>query len=337
MQYFLELLEELKRQEIRPFYLFWGPERYLQKEAVRWFRVLLVGEDNPFDFVRLDGEEASGEQVAAAASTPPVLAQWRLVVVDNAPYFAAGRRQADRALLAYLRHPSPTTCLIFCTTAPIDRQRQGLIRLLAEKGKIIEFAYLSSSDLLRWLQKRAREAGKQIAPEAARLLLSVGQDLFLLRQEWEKVLNYAGERKEITSSLVEEVVTPPPEELLFRVTDDLSQRQYLRALSRLRVLAEKEPPGVVLALFLRQLRLLLLAQEILAEGGGEERLAQEGKIPLWVAKKVLGHARCFPRGQAQQLFLQLVELDAAFKSGREDFWLGLERNLWQAWLMAGAG
>ncbi|ACX52672.1 DNA polymerase III, delta subunit [Ammonifex degensii KC4] len=336
MQYFLELLEELKRREIRPLYLFWGPERYLQKEAVRWFRTLLVGEDNPFDFARLDGEETSGEQVAAAASTSPVLAQWRLVVVDNAPYFAAGKKQADRALLDYLRHPSPTTCLIFCTTAPIDRQKPAC-RLLAEKGKIVEFTYLSPSDLLRWLQKRAREAGKQITPEAARLLLSVGQDLSLLRQEWEKVLNYAGEQKEITPSSVEEVVTPPPEELLFRVTDDLSQRQYLRALGRLRMLAEKEPPGVVLALFLRQLRLLLLAQEILAEGGGEEKLAQEGKIPLWVAKKILGHARRFPREQAQELYLQLVELDAAFKSGRGDFWLGLERSLWQAWLLAGAG
>ncbi|MGO0122008.1 DNA polymerase III subunit delta [Desulfothermobacter acidiphilus] len=330
MQFFITLLEELKRGQVYPLYLFWGPERYLQQEAVHRFRSILVGEDNPFDFIDYDAETTTVEQVVTAASTLPVLATRRLVVVRNAPYFAS-KRAPQRALEAYLQEPAPTTCLVFCSEHSPERQ-QPLFRRLVEKGKAVEFSYLAPSDLLRWLHKQARLAGKSLSPEAGQLLLAAGPGLTSLRQEWEKVLNYAGECREITPALVEEVLTPPPEEVLFRVTEEVGQGHYLRALNRLRLLAEQEPPGVVLTLFLRQLRLVLVAQELLAMGKGEKELAQLGRIPLWVAKKILSHSRRFPPRQAQQLFCQLIELDAAFKSGREDFWLGLERSLWALWL-----
>uniref|UniRef100_UPI002FDF3794 DNA polymerase III subunit delta n=1 Tax=Thermodesulfitimonas autotrophica TaxID=1894989 RepID=UPI002FDF3794 len=155
MQYFLDLVAAIEKGEILPVYLFYGPEVYLQREAVRRFRAALVGE-NALNCEVVDGEEVPPREVAAMANTLPLFATRRLVVVKNAPYFGAGKE--DPALLAYLRQPNPATCLIFCTSGTVEK-KAATFKLVQKQGKAVEFSYLAPEELKKWFQKKARQAG----------------------------------------------------------------------------------------------------------------------------------------------------------------------------------
>lgn len=326
MQYFLELLAELENGRILPVYLFYGPEVYLQREAVRRFRQAIVGDENSLDYEVLDGEEVSPREVAEIAQTASLFSARRLVVVKNAPYFASGAPKDDPVLLAYLRRPGTATCLVFCTSGAVDRRRE-VWKLVQAHGKAVEFSHLAPADLKKWFQKRARQVGKAIEPAATEALLTTGRDLTLLNNELEKVLAYTGNSRVVTADDVKAVVTPAAEEAVFAAVDAFGERRYPVAIAKLRAVLTREPQGVVLSLLARQLRLIILAQEFLASGIHSDSLAHELGVPPFVAKKVAAQARRFPRKDLAALFWSLLELDAAVKSGRDEFLQGLERRL----------
>lgn len=322
MQYFLDLVAAIEKGEILPVYLFYGPEVYLQREAVRRFRAALVGE-NALNCEVVDGEEVPPREVAAMANTLPLFATRRLVVVKNAPYFGAGKE--DPALLAYLRQPNPATCLIFCTSGTVEK-KAATFKLVQKQGKAVEFSYLAPEELKKWFQKKARQAGKSLEPAAAEMLLAAGRDLTVLYNEIEKVLAYTGDRPVVTAADVQAVLVPTSEETVFAAIDAFGERRYPEALKKIRALLEREAQGVVFSLLARQLRLIMLAQD-LSFSGRQENLAQALNIHPFVARKVAAQARRFPRVELEELFWSLLELDAAVKSGREEFLPGLERRL----------
>lgn len=322
MEYFRSLLAELEQGKIFPIYLFYGPETYLQREAVRRFRESLVGTDL-FNYEVLDGEEVPPHAVAAVANTLPLSGSRRLLVVKNAPYFASGCKE-NPALLAYLRAPNAATCLIFCTAEGVDKRLEAF-KLIAKHGKAVEFTYLAPEDLKKWFYKKARQAGKILDPAAADALLAAGRDLTVLSSELEKVLAYTQDKPVVTLADVKAVIVPTSEETVFAAIDAFGQRRYLEALRKIRVLLEREPQGVIFSLLTRQLRLLLLVQEL--PGASSEDLARELGLHPFVAKKILAQARRFPRAELEALFWALLDLDAATKSGREEFLAGLEQRL----------
>jgi DNA polymerase-3 subunit delta len=326
MEYFKNLLGELEKDRILPLYLFYGPEVYLQREAVKHFRAKLVGEGNSLNFLLLDGEEISAGEVVQTANTLPLFTSFRLVVIKNAPYFGSGRGKEEPALLAYLREPADATCLIFCTAGNVDKRRQAY-KLVEGRGRVVEFTHLNPQDLKRWFQKKARQVGKSLAPPAEDALLAAGRDISLLYNEIEKVLAYAGDKSVITAADVAAVSAPAAEETVFAVMDAFGERRIVDVVSKLRALLEKEPPGRVLSLLARQLKLILIAQDVLVSGKGDKALAAALEVPVFVAKKVALQARRFPRREAEALLWGLLELDLAVKSGNEEFLAGLEKRL----------
>ncbi|MEW6448770.1 MAG: DNA polymerase III subunit delta [Bacillota bacterium] len=325
MRFFLDLLAELEKGEIAPVYLFYGPEVYLQREAVRRFREALVGED-ALNYAALDGEEVSPREVVETADTLPLFSSRRLVVVKNAPYFSSSGPKDDTVFLAYLRRPSVAACLIFCTAGAVDKKREAF-KLVQAHGKAVEFTHLAPADLKKWFQKRARRSGKVLEPAAADALLTAGRDLTVLDNEVEKVLAYTGDNPVITAADVKAVLTPAGEEAVFAAVDAFGERRYPAAIAKLRAVLAREPQGIVLALLARQLRLIILAQDLLASGLPGDSLASELGVPPFVARKVAAQARRFPRRDLAALFWSLLELDAAVKSGRDEFLPGLERRL----------
>lgn len=328
MKYFLELLKELEQGNIAPLYLFYGPEVYLQEKAVERFRQHLLPEEVlAFNYDPCDGEETPEEEIVRRAQVPPFLASRRLVVVRHAPFFGGSQRKASRSspLAAYFAHPSPTACLIFTTSHPVDLKSQ-LAQALLKRGRAVEFTYLNKPDLVRWLQKQARLAGKAFSPEAAALLVErAGPDLLRLSQEFHKLLSYVGAEKEIKEEHVSALTVPLPEESIFRVMDALGEKRYREALAGIRDLlrAGHQAPAV-LAMVARQFRLLLLARELKEKKEPPARIAAQLGVPPFVARKLLAQAENFSRQQAVMALSMLLNADEAVKKGRMDFLAAME-------------
>lgn len=247
MKYYLDLINDLEKGNIAPVYLFYGQESFLHEKAVQRFREkLLMPPAGEFNLDILDGEEVTEGDIVVRAQTPPFMAGWRLVVVRHAPFFTgspgtssnkrtrASSRDTATPLLAYMQKPTPTTCLIFTTTHPVD-QRGRLFKSLKETGRVVEFTYLKTRDLVRWLEKQARLAHKTITPAAAGLLVRrVGPSLFVLSQEMAKLISYTGCRETILEEDIYRLTVPALEENIFNVVDAIGERRIGAALKGIR-------------------------------------------------------------------------------------------------------
>jgi len=341
MDYYIELLNSLKRGVIAPVYLFYGEETYLREQAVARFKeYFFPGRDQDLNFDLIDGEDAGPEDIVARAETLPFFAAKRLVVVKNPSFFKSAKKAGkeeiedgeetagpvkETALLEYFDNPAGATCLIFTTGDPVDK-RKRLFKAVQKNGRAVEFTCLNRSDLSRWLAQRARAAGRKFAPGAAETLLdTVGPSLQKLAAEMEKLVNFTAGQEVITPAEVRKVCPPGLEESIFAVVDAVGNKKAGEALAAIReLLAAKEPPFRLLAMIIRQFRLLLQVKDLLGRGCPAGQIPARLKIHPYVARKTAVQCRNFSRESLLEAFQLLLELDESVKTGRQEFYPALE-------------
>ncbi|ABO51016.1 DNA polymerase III, delta subunit [Desulforamulus reducens MI-1] len=341
MEYYKGLINSLQRGVVSPVYLFYGEEEYLKEKAVEKFKEFLLPQAADFNLDLLDGEEADIDTVISFAENMPFMAERRLVIVKNAPWFSGkGKNEAggedkgsgkDTVLLKYLNNPASTTCLVFVAKEAVDR-RKKTYKEISAKGQVIDFKMLKPSEMITWVNQIVKGTGKTIEPSAARAIVEANGKLGLLnlKNEVNKLISYLGSEQEITSAIVGEVGVINIEQNIFTVVDDAVAGHTSKALNGIReLLSLKEQPTKILALLARQLRIALQAEALLREGSPEREVARKMGIHDFVIKKALTQIR---RGGSQRMKWALQEIatiDAAIKKGQRDFLPAIETMLIQ--------
>ena len=335
MKYFLDLLAALKRGDVAPVYLFYGPEVYLREQALARFREALLDPTTAdFNLDLLDGEKVTPEDIVAAVTTPVVMATRRLVIVKNAVLFKAVKARADghkadvkpgeAALLTYLEQPFPDTCLIFYGDT-VDKRRK-LYKLVAKRGRAVEFSLLKPVELIRWLEQQTRQEHRGIQRQAAEeLVRRCRNSLMLLSNEIEKLINYSAPGETITRAEVDALVPARTEDSIFAVVDAIGERQWAKATGGIRdLLLNREQPHYILAMIARQFRLILLAGQLKKEGCPASELVARLGVHPFVAKKVQEQGRNFTDHQLLKILASLQEVDISIKTSRQEFYPAME-------------
>jgi DNA polymerase-3 subunit delta len=339
MQYYERLINSVKRGVVSPVYLFYGEEVYLREKAVEKFKQGLLPQAADFNMDILDGESADIYDVITMASTPPFMADKRLVVVKNPLWFSASKRKSKKnddaeakdekkldPLIKYLEDPMLTTCLIFNCHEVVDR-RKKLFKQVEKAGQAVNFEILKPKDLAAWLDTQAKKFNKKLEPPAKDLLAtSTTTGLTGLVTEWEKLLTYVGDKPNITVDDAKEVVHQSVEYRIFDVLDAIGACQYAVALKGVReLLANKEPPQIILAMIARQFRLMLQVNEL--RGLPAIEIAKRINEKTYPVQNAMKLANNFNRDQLIKALSNLAQLDADVKTGRQEFYPGLERML----------
>lgn len=333
MKYYLQLLEKLKKGEIAPVNLFYGPEAYLREQAIKRYRDALVAPGMAeFNYSLMDGAEVSEQDVVNAASIPPVFGGKRLVVVRRARFFkpsAAKEKQNQSSILInYINRPVRETCLVLETGDPVDRRRK-IFKELARCGEVVEFSRLNSNDLAKWIFRLAERAGKNISRPGVELLLNrCGRNMYEIYNEMNKLIDFTGQKQSIGEEDVRLVVTDRGEENIFRVVDALGNKRYAEALQIIRhLLRRRESPQAILAMLARQVRLIIQANELSAAGYSFTEITSTMGLPPFVCKKVLSQGKNFNRHELLRLLRGMLLVDEQVKTGRQDFYPALEMLL----------
>lgn len=343
MEYYKGLINSLQRGVISPVYLFCGEEEYLKEKAVEKFKEYLLPQAADFNLDLLDGEETEISTVISLAEDLPFMAERRLIIVKNAPWFSGkgkGKEGAaesggakgtgkDTVLLAYLNNPALTTCLIFMAREAVDR-RKKTYKAIAAQGQVIDFKMLKTTQMIAWVNQVVKASGKRIDASAARALVEANGKLGLLNlaNEIKKVISYLGTEQEITATAVHEVGTINLEQNIFTVIDEAVLGHTSKALNGIReLLSLKEQPPRILALLARQLRIALQANALLRSGCPEREIAGKMGLPDFVVKKALAQVRRGGSLRIKWALEQTANIDADIKKGRRDFLPAIEMML----------
>lgn len=315
-----ELYAQIKEGAVQSLYLFSGPEEFLKRDALEALRrALLPAGLEQLNDATLEG--ASAQDIIDAAETLPLMCERRIVTVRDWPALMSGRARNEEEdvsrMLDWLRDV-PTTCtLVFWMRGEPDG-RKKLTAALKKRGAEVRFDPLADADILRWALSRLKPLGKKISREAAsRLTFTAGRDLTRLSGEIDKLADYVGEREQIEAEDVDAVVSPSPEYSVFEMLDMLFEGDIARAEESLHTLLMGGQTYVgVLALVIRQLRMLSHMALALREGRGTQEVEKALKLHPYAAKRASRQARTLDADQLARLYDQCVEADFQIKSGK---------------------
>ncbi|HSR12247.1 MAG TPA: DNA polymerase III subunit delta [Thermodesulfobacteriota bacterium] len=271
-----ELLAELKKGKLRPFYYFGGPEKWLADEAIRGVEAKAL-DPATRDFNRqvLDGDAADAGEIVASLQSFPVRSPLRLVIVRRADSVI---KKNPAPLLEYLKSPNPLSCAVF--TGEKADQRTKFFQTLGEKGAVVLFYPPYERELPRWVRLRAEHLGVSIADAAIPLLLDrVGSGMLEIQGELEKLAlgKRAGERIEEADvlAMTEDRRTEGP----FGIAPAAARRDVARCLRLLgKNLQQGEAPVFLLSLLARHFRQIRRARDLEARGFSRKEVEAKLKI-----------------------------------------------------------
>lgn len=320
-------------------YLIHGEDEFLRSEAVAARRAELGADESlaAMNTTRFTSAPSLSD-LRGATDAMPFLADRRLVIVDNMSRSLEPRRagaaggDADSvrdpskrlkdhvaAFAAQLKALPETTDVVF--VEPTIKSTGPLLSAVREaRGKIVTATAprIDSRDLVEWIKGRARHHGARLKDDAVAQALSayLGNNLRLLDNELEKLALYA-DGQPITLDDVEALVPQVREAVVFELVDALGTGNPKVALRLLRSLVDeqRESPLYVLAMIVRQFRLMIQVKELAQGGVAPGGIASELKLHPFVAEKLSRQVRGFNLPELRTAFLQLAGLDAGIKHG----------------------
>ncbi len=202
----------------------------------------------------------------------------------------------------------------------------AMLRALSDSCQIHKQAAPNGPALNQWVKQVAAEKGASISPPAINAITEmIGNDLWTLDRELEKLSLYAAER-EITDGDVRALVPYAQEANIFTAVDavmDGKPGEALRLLAQL--MQDGREPLYVIAMIERQLRLIALARDLTDRGVAQPELGRRmGTNSDFVVRKTLGQARRVSQREIAMKYQRLLECDLAIKQGRLDPAVSLE-------------
>lgn len=310
---FEELRREVEGGRVQPLYLFVGEEQYLQgralrllhdtvDEALRVFNVsqLTIGSDNG------SGSKTTAAMVIDAANQMPMMSARRIVVVRE---FDKIKEDEHELVLAYLKHPAPTTTMVFQAVSP-DKRRK-LTAALVKTCAVVTFDLLDEIPAKRWAEARLKQAGCSIEPAALSLLIAlVGTGLTRLVNELDKLAAYA-DGGAITSAAVQELVPRAREHTSWELWDAVNARDRKRALKLMERLLKDSDALPILGSLASLYRRLLTGKELIDGGASQQEITKA--TGQW-SQTFLTRLRRASRAEIVHGLRRIAEVDNAIKN-----------------------
>jgi DNA polymerase III subunit delta len=304
------LLRTLQQGAAGGAFFFFGDEEYLREEAVgRVVSVHLDEATRDFNFDQVRGDETSPEALASMLQTPPMMADWRVVVLRG----AQGLGQKARAVLeSAMAAPPPGLALVVTAAIPSGSQAKFYSNL-KRSARSVEFRALDPLDAPGRLIEHARLAlDRELEPEAARALVAaLGTEMRLLASEMAKLAAFAGERKRLVLADVEAVVGAIPRYDRWQWFDLIGERRFRDAREQLPTLLAGGESGVGLVIGMGA-QLLRIA--LVCAGGSEalERVLRGNQ--RFLVQRIVPQARRWTLAEVDDALADLLRADRLLKS-----------------------
>lgn len=288
-----------------------GDEDYLKERATREIvEAHLDPGTRDFNFDEVRGPDVTTETLSSLIQTPPMMAEWRVVVVRETQAMA-GSSTARGILQDAAASPPPGLALIL--EADTGGSRAKIWKTLEKQATAVKFDRLSGTDLPGWLMAWADARDLELDVAAARALAAaVGPGLAPLVRELEKLREFVGDDAVITRDHVAKVVGAIPRQDRWEWMDLVGERKFERAREGLPILLEtggESGVGLVIGLGNQLLRLALCV------AGGQQAL--EAELPgnqKWLARRIVGQARHWSPDGIEAALHDLERADRLLKS-----------------------
>jgi len=282
------------------------------------------------NLTRLDGRQASDEDIRTAANAIPFLAERRILILTN-PLARLTTNEMQNRFCSFLENLPPTSELVLVL---VDHQsfkqgekkwetfneRHWLIKWSAGRQSLVQIVRAplpTPKEMPGWIRRQAQEMNGSFTPAAAAALAgSLDNNTRLAKLEIEKLLLYVNRQRPVEEADVDLLTANTSQANIFEMVDALSSGDVRNALQLFHQLLEEEEESRLFSMIIRQFRLLLQTREILDESGNLKTVMTDLGLTQYPAQKMIGQARRFSITQLEQIYRRLLEIDEGLKTSQ---------------------
>jgi DNA polymerase-3 subunit delta len=273
-------------------------------------------------------EETPLENILSNARTLPFLAQGQTFFIQGSERL----KTADLELLdRYLSNANEGTLLIFESDSLEGKEE--LQKFMRAKGQVVVLAKEESRSAAQSFlqQKLARFQKTMPQPARMRLLEMCGEAAVFLDSMIDRLIQYAGDKPEITEDMVAEFEEKWTEVSVFQLTNALLARDREKAVRTFRELMEDYEADIVsmVGILHWQLRSLWQGAALLEEGVRESEMLSRVKVPAFRQRSFMTAVRGLGVEKLERAIEALYQLDKKSKVGQAEGVPGLESWLLQ--------
>ncbi|MBI4267057.1 MAG: DNA polymerase III subunit delta [Chloroflexi bacterium] len=291
--------------------------------------------------VALEGEKVTPDQLRGACETVPFLAEKRLVIIDGLlerfePKGKSGqkkrpsdqkeeRKQDELKTLAESLTHLPGFTTVVLVSGKIGN-RNPLLAELSGKADVRAFPLMKEPGLKLWIERRVKEAGGSVSPNAVSLLVRfVGGNLWIMANEIDKLRLFTGGRR-IEEKDVRAMVSDAQQANVFAMVDAMLEARAEVAGPLLQKLLQwGAAPNYLLVMLARQAQLIVRAKDLNKQGISRAEL--QGRLGLpseFALRKTLEQANRYSLRRLREVYRHLLEADLSIKTGQYDGELALD-------------
>ena len=306
------LQEDIKNQNFKGVYLFFGEEDYLKQQYKGRMKNALCPEEDTMNFSLFQGKKTEPKAVIDLAETMPFFAERRVIFLEDTGFF----KNQCQDLPEYMASLPEYLCMVF-VESEVDK-RSRMYKAVKKYGRAVEFVRQDSSTLMRWVLGILKREGKKITQRDMELFLErTGTDMGNIENELEKLLSYTMGREVITASDIKEVCTMQITNHIFDMLRAVTEKKQKKALDLYYdLLALKVPPMRILFLLARQFNLILQVKVLSGEGYDQSATAKRTGLQPFVVRNYMAYARKYGTQELRDMVQECVELETKVKTGQ---------------------
>lgn len=329
-----ELKQQIKASEFSNLYFIYGEEKYLVKHYSNLLEKKIVDPAfADFNLHSYDGKAVDLEDVAVAAESLPMMSEYACLIIKDLPVDSLNDDEFSKLESIVKDIPETTVIIVTLPTLAVNMKSSKGKKVMScfEKfGTVVEFAHFSSQQLIKLIEKGAKERGCAFGfSEANYLLTLIGDDMSVVLNELEKICAYKKEGS-VTKADIDAVVVKSMQARVFDLTKALFANNCDTAMSILDTLfAMKEEPinilGAIVTSYVDMYRAkVYISGGMRATDAAEDFNYRNKEFRLTNAAKTVSR---FSMKQLRTFLEVLSEADVMLKSSSTNGRLILEQTI----------
>ena len=312
----MKILEtDIKNKNLQSCYLLYGGESFVRETWVTRFKKVVSG---PFEDMNIDVFDGAADMNAVmdASQTLPFMSDKRLIIIKDSGLFKSGRKNDSEKAAQMLKDIPESTCVIF-VEEEADK-RLALFKAVMKNGHAALCTPPQGAELYSWAEKQTKKRGIKMERNQTLYFFSVvGEGFENARAEISKLINYKDYGTIITNEDIDAICIKSTENKVFDLVDEIGRRNTENALKIYRgLLLYKEEPVKILAMIVRQFRLMLQVGIFTAQGKSPAEIAKLLEQRDFVIKKCIQQSRNFTADILKKALKESLDTDYSIKSGQ---------------------
>ncbi|WP_457626112.1 DNA polymerase III subunit delta [Persephonella sp.] len=316
----VQLIKNFDINSLKPVVFIYGSEDFLKKQLVEKLK-------EKEDVHLFWGDETLYSQIKELFSSSSLFSEGNTAVLLDFESFYQKQTKEDQKEFVKLVEDIhlPDRLFIFSKKDKIPAKEP--YKTLKTTADIVVSPNLTPKAFMISVKKKIEKSGKKINDETLKYLSSkLKNDLWYAKQEIEKLLTYASDKKEITKEDIDKAVAPKVSENVFVFLDKFFSGEP-EAVRLLKELTETtHHPFEIQSLLLNQINRLLLFRTLIEKGKSVEFAFEKMQIKHPAVKGSLQkQASKLSKDELIQLIKELYRLEIRQKVEYEDIYRSLEQ------------